>query len=277
MPKILVDTHSHIQFPVYDEDRKAVISRASEAGVAMIAVGTQASTSESAIEAVEKFSKDIIGATVGFHPNHLDVKWRHDPKELKAAQQEKFDIKRLEELAKHSRVLAIGECGLDYYRLQDEDLAAKTRQKEVFRKQIKLAQELNKPLIVHCRSAFADLINIIKSHWQVRGSVSGVVHFFSGSWQDAKELLDLGFYLGFGGVITFASDYDEIVKKVPLERILLETDAPYVSPLGHRGQRNEPVFMIETAQKLAELKLIKVDEAYSATTANALRLFRFVV
>ncbi len=280
----LIDSHSHIQFPAYDQDRDAVILRSREAGVKMIAVGTQASTSEDAIRVAEQYLDDVIGATVGFHPNHLDVAWHHDKNELTEAAQEVFDIDRMRELVKHPRVVAIGECGLDYYRIKNPAFAnasagrdeedIKKRQKEVFIQQIELACEVKKPLIIHCRSAFGNLISILDSKFQIlNSSGAGVVHFFSGTVDDARKLLDLGFYLGFGGVITFVRDYDEVVKYAPLDRILLETDAPYVAPIPYRGKRNEPAYVVEVAKKFAEFKNTSHEKISEQTTKNTVSLF----
>ena len=148
------------------------------------------------------------------------------------------------------------------------------RQREVFRQHIELANEVKKPLVIHCRNAFRDLIQILDSCFKIHDSrLAGVVHFFSGSWEDAQKLLDLGFFLGFGGVITFARDYDEVVKKVPLDRLLVETDAPYVAPVPYRGKRNEPAYIMETVERIAELRRITVEEVAEKTTENARILF----
>ena len=194
-------------------------------------------------------------ATVGLHPND-------NKKEV-------FDHEAYKNLAlSSSRVVAIGECGLDYFRGADE--AEKARQKDIFIKQIKLAKELNKPLMIHCREAFEDLIKILQ---EVGGGFSGVVHFFNGTTQNAKVLLDMGFYFSFGGVLTFTRDYDEQVKFIPLDKILLETDAPYVAPVPYRGKRNEPLYVVEVAKKIAEIKGATLEEVAHLTTNNALSVF----
>ena len=289
----LIDAHSHIQFPVYDSDRDMVIKRAQEAGVKMLAVGMQASTSESAIQLAHKYSDDIW-ATVGFHPTHAThartsqtqsgltqtTGWFHDKKEQREAIPEKFDIKRLRELALDKKVVAIGECGLDYYRLEigskEQVVRIKDLQKEVFLEQAKLAQELNKPLMIHCRpskgtdDAYEDLIQILDSKFQIHK----IVHFYVGSSKITKKLVEAGFYFTFGGVITFAKDYDESIKYIPLDRILLETDCPYVAPQSQRGKRNEPAFIVETAQKAAEIKNIPYSDFLEQISKNALTAFR---
>src|SRR3989344_4051555 len=181
------------------------------------------------------------------------------------SREEKFNYTFYEKLSQDPKVVAIGECGLDYYRLEED---TKQKQKEVFEGQIALAQEINKPLMIHCREAFNDLISILKS----KGG-PGIVHFFSGTTEDAKELMDLGFSFSFGGVTTFARAYEKLVKSIPLERILLETDAPYFAPVPYRGKRNEPSYVLEVAQKISRVKNIPVEEVAEKTFANAQRIF----
>lgn len=276
MSMTVIDSHAHIQFAAYDVDRDAVVSRARAAGVGMVNVGTRVSTSRLAIAAAEEYG-DGLWATVGFHPSHATADAHHDSWELAAENRETFDPDALRELARHPKVVAIGECGLDYYR-GDRDQGSGDRvcgqQIEIFQKQIEIAKEMKKPLVVHCRQAFGDLIAALAPYpYALTPQGNGVVHFFSGSWEDAKRLMDLGFFLGFGGVITFAREYDEVIGKAPLERILVETDAPYVAPAPYRGKRNEPAYIVEVVKKIAELKSIGADEVAAATTANAKRLF----
>jgi len=288
---ILFDSHTHIQFPAYDEDRKEVIDRAKIAGVKMITVGTQYETSKAGVILAEQYPDDIW-ATVGFHPahsipvygtspNHKVVGgWHHDTQEQKSAEPEKFDIKKLEELAKNPKVVAIGECGLDYYRLATSDLSlatsVKEAQKQVFVEQIKIAQKLNKPLMIHARpskgtdDAYLDALHLLQP---TTYNLPPIFHFYAGSLAMTKTLVDFGAYFTFGGVMTFVRDYDEIIKYIPLERILLETDAPYVAPLPYRGARNEPAYVVETAKKLAELKGISFEETCQITTNNVRIVF----
>lgn len=292
----LIDSHAHVQFPAYDADREAVIARALEAGVGMVNIGTQYTTSADAIRLAERHASGVW-ATAGFHPNHVARDTYHDSWELAEQHQEVFDAEKFRALAVHPRVVAVGECGLDYAvfvreRSEREQKRAsaeaigegglpskdpqelKKRQQAVFIQQIELALEVQKPLVIHCRNAFKDLITILNSYFSIHNSrPNGVVHFFSGSWDDAARLIDLGFYLGFGGVVTFARDYDEVVKKAPLDRLLVETDAPYVSPVPYRGRRNEPAYITETVRKIAELRGISYDEVAAATTANARQFF----
>jgi TatD DNase family protein len=278
---MLLDSHTHIHFPVYDSDREAVIQRAQNNGVKMLCVGTQSATSESAIELAEKYPEDVW-ATVGFHPNHLSYAWHYDKKEQREAVPENFDIEKLRNLARHPKVVAIGECGLDYYRLDTRDekleMRVKEKQQEVFLKQAELAKELNKALMIHCRSsknsddAYFDILEILKNK-SLLSRVIAVMHFYVGGLKVTKQLIDAGFYFTFGGVITFAREYDEVIKYIPLDRILLETDAPYVAPEPYRGKRNEPSYITETAKKLAELKGVDFEKISEQTTANALQVF----
>jgi len=268
---VIFDAHTHIQFPAYDKDREEVIKRAREAGVKMITVGTNFETSKEGVDVAEKHPDDIW-ATVGFHPSHAGEDWYHDKKEVRKGEQEEFDIDKFRELAAHPQVVAIGECGLDYYR-GDQN---KKAQEEVLKQQIKLAEETNKPLMIHCRpgkdsdDAYEDLLKIIEIE-DVKPKTT--IHFFVGSLAVAKKLLAAGCYFTFGGVITFVRDYDEIIKHIPLEKIMLETDAPYVSPEPHRGKRNEPAYVIEVGKKLAEIKGISYEKAAAQTTANVKEVF----
>lgn len=270
----MFDSHIHIHFPAYDKDRNEVIKRAQAAGVKMITVGTNLETSRGAIEISEKYPDDIW-ATVGFHPSHVSSEnWYFDKNEMKKPIHEAFHIDNFRDIAQHAKVVAIGECGLDYFRIKDEELKIKEDQRKVFLEQIKLARELQKPLMIHCRpsknfdDAYDDLLPLIKDF-----NLHKIIHFFVGSLTITKKLLKTGCYFTFGGVITFVRDYDEVIKFLPIEDILLETDAPYVSPEPYRGQRNEPAYIIEVVKKIAELKNISVEEVIKKTTESAKRIF----
>ncbi len=277
------DVHTHTQSSGYDHDREEVIQRALDNGVGLINIGTDRESSKKAIAIAEKYQEGVY-AVVGLHPSDLESQKEVEGKE--------FDYEFYKNLALSSpKVVAIGECGLDYFRINDEEL--KKKQKIIFRKQIELSQDIKKPLMIHCREAFSDLMKILQENMAVapllrkergvvqtlkslqtrRGEVSGVIHFFSGSIDDARVLMDLGFSFSFGGVLTFTHDYDEVVHFISLNRILLETDAPYVTPVPHRGKRNEPVFVVEVAKRIAEIKGATFDEVAHTTTANAKALF----
>lgn len=250
------DVHTHVNDREYDADREVVILRALDAGVGMIQVGTDLEMSQKAIELAEKYEN--VYATVGLHPTD-------NTKEI-------FDYDVYKKLAEHPKVVAIGECGLDYFRMKPFD-DAQGKQKSIFIKQIELAKETKKPLMIHCREAFKDLLEILRTIDYGLWTKSGIVHFFSGFIEDAKNLMDMGFSFSFGGVITFTRDYDEQIKFIPLEKILLETDAPYVAPVPYRGKRNESSYIIEVAKKIAEIKNTTLEEVASETTKNAKTIF----
>jgi len=234
----------------------------------MIAVGTQASTSRAGVKYAAAHIGDVW-ATAGFHPAHFSIDWFHDKKEQASTEREAFSRAELLEIAKSPLVVAIGECGLDFFRTKDEE--SKKLQKEGFFEHIAVAEELGKPLMIHCRAAFLELIDILKSHGQ--NLKPGIIHFFTGTPDDAKQLLELGYSFTFGGVVTFARDYDEAIKLIPLDRILSETDAPYVSPEPYRGKRNEPAYVIESVKMFASLKGVTTEEMREAIWANAQRIF----
>lgn len=284
------DAHTHTQFSGYDADRVAVIRRALDAEVRMINVGTQRDTSRAAVELARKYPDGSIYAAVGLHPIHTSRSY-HDVAELGAPDMEDaakaftsrgeiFDMDYYRELARDPRTVAIGECGLDYFRFNDDESreVQVEKQKDAFLSQIDLSKEVGKPLMIHCRNAFADLIEFLRPH--ADELMPGVVHFFTGTPDDAHRLLDMGFSFTFGGAITFPprkgklqGDYDEAIKLIPLNRILSETDAPYVAPAPYRGQRNEPTYVAYVVQKLAELKGVSFEETKAQIWANAQRIF----
>ena len=277
-----VDAHTHVQFSGFDADREAIIDRARAAGVWMVNVGTQKDTSRAAVELAEHYPEGMY-AVIGLHPIHTARSY-HDEAELGGGEAAKaftsrgeaFDRDYYRRLALHDKTVAIGECGLDYFRFnenEDRDDQIK-RQREAFVAQITLSREVKKPLMVHCRNAFADLVEILSSPSYPRMENSGIIHFFTGTPNDAEKLLNLGFSFTFGGVITFARDYDESIKLIPSERILSETDAPYVTPMPYRGKRNEPAYVVETVKKLAELKNMSSDEMKEQIWQNAKRIFK---
>ncbi|MDB5237937.1 MAG: hypothetical protein JWM46_207 [Candidatus Kaiserbacteria bacterium] len=244
------DAHTHTNFVAYDGDRDAVIRRSLDSGVGMNIVGTQLDTSKSAVALAQQY--DGVYATIGLHPVHT-AKSYHDTKELGeggkefTSRGEVFDTAAYEALGKDPNVIAVGECGLDYYRI---DESTKDIQSKAFIEQIELANRLNKPLMLHIRNAYEDSIEILKAHAKVRGDV----HFFAGDWQIAKQFLDMGFTLSFTGVLTFTHDYDEVVKNTPLDMLLSETDAPYITPVPFRGQRNEPAHVTKVVESIAGIK-----------------------
>lgn len=274
----LIDAHTHIHFPAYDKDRKAVLERARQANLKIVTVGTQVSTSRTAV-ILARQNKDFIWATVGFHPNHIGSQWYHDQSEQAEAEQEEFDADALTELAEDPSVIAIGECGLDYYRLPEGDNSKiKQEQAKVFAAQRSIAEQLHKPLMIHCRpskgtdDAYEDMIGLLRGV-----TVPFIFHFYAGSPAMTEKLVTLGAYFTFGGVITFSSDYNESIARIPLNTILLETDAPYVAPAGHRGERNESSFIGETYRRMAELKEIEYDVLVKNIAATFEKLFHVKV
>jgi len=275
---LLIDTHAHVNFIDFKSDSKEVIKRALDENIWIINVGAESKTSERAVKMAEEY-KEGVYAAIGLHPSHLveqDVEYKENEEIVKyKSKPEEFDYDFYLNLAKNKKVVGIGECGLDYFRTSDESL--KEKQKEVFIKHLKLAKEANKPIIIHCRNAHDDLLKIL--HLAVKPP-SGVMHFFTGTLEQAKKYIGLGFYISFSGVITFpprkgeiVGAYDEIIKNIPLEKILVETDCPFVAPVPHRGKRNEPAYVKYVAQKIAEIRGVSFEKVTEQTTKNAKRLF----
>ncbi len=297
-----IDIHSHVNFEAFKDDRDEVVKRALDNKTWMINVGTQMDTSKSAIALAEKYERGVY-AIVGLHPVHTDKSY-HDEKELGAggkeftSRGETFDLTIYRKMLENPKVVGVGECGLDYYRIKNYELArpyrtdsdtfgrgimnedeGTLRQKEIFKKHIELAIETNKPLMLHIRngsnrSAYKEAFEILNSYFKIHNSrLRGDVHFFAGEWEDAKRFLDIGFSLSFTGVITFARNYDDVIRKIPLESIMSETDCPYITPVPHRGKRNEPLFVSEVVKKIAETKNIPLETVKKQLVANAMKLF----
>jgi len=272
---MLIDTHAHINFNAYKDDGEEVIKRALAEDVWLINVGAEKSTSRRAVEYARKYEHGVFAA-VGLHPGSLraqEIEEEIGEKETVKfkIEAEEFDYKYYKNLAQEPKVVAIGEIGLDYYR----NPAKKELQKEVLLEQLGLAEKLNKPVLLHCREAHEDLLKILRT-WALVGNkpLRGVIHSFSGRWSQAQEYLKMDFYLGFNGIITFARDYDKVVREMPMDRLLLETDCPYLTPLPFRGKRNEPSYVKYVAEKVAELRGISFEEVAEVTTRNAMELFR---
>jgi TatD DNase family protein len=274
-----IDIHSHVNFKAFDEDRDAVIRRALDSDTWVINVGTQIDTSRKAVEMAHEYDEGVY-AIIGLHPIHTGASY-HDEKELGeggiefTSRGEIFDKEKYLELLRDPKVVAVGECGLDYYRCTPETIA---KQKEAFIGQIEIANEIGKPLMLHIRNnpedktndAYADTLEILKEHSKVKGDV----HFFAGSPDVARAFVEFGFTLSFTGVITFTNDYDEVIRQTPLDMIMTETDSPYVSPKPYRGKRNEPVYVQEIARKIAEIKGLDPEIVAETIISNAKRVFR---
>ncbi len=253
---MLIDTHAHLNNEDLYEKRHELVTRAREAGVEKIIIaGYDVTSSVQAVNIAKEIS--CCYALVGIHPNDAN-EWENGGKEI------------IKELTKNEKVIGIGEIGLDYY----HNLSSRELQKKTFIGQISLAKELSMPISIHDREAHGDIMEIIKT--QEAGISGGVLHCFSGSWEMAKVCLAQGFYLSFAGPITFknAVKLQEIVRKVPLESLLVETDCPYLTPVPYRGKQNEPSFLKFTAAKVAELKGITIDEVNIAVGENAKKLFK---
>jgi TatD DNase family protein len=254
---MLIDTHTHLDDARYNDDRDAVITRAREVGIdAFLTIGCDLATSQSAIALAKQYP--FVYASIGVHPH-----------EVRHIQDDWYDEFR--RLAKNKRIVAYGEIGLDYH----YNHSSPKEQRERFREQIQLARELRLPVIIHTREAQEDTIAILKE--ERASEVGGVFHCFSGDGWLAKEALDMGFYLSFSGILTFqnAGALREIAKNTPLDRVLIETDCPYLTPVPYRGKRNEPAYVSQVAKQLAVLHPeLSLDDVQRTTTVNAKRLFK---
>ena len=251
----LFDTHTHLNLDNFASDYKEAAQRCFQKDIALVNVGVDYKSSKRAIEIAEEFEDKDVFASVGIHPNDSCF--------------DNFasDFEKVKGLATNQKVVAIGETGLDFFRTEGDDKIK--RQKEAFLKHIELALELNKPVVVHCRDAHKEVIDILKGF----SNLKCIIHFFTGTKDDAREYLNLGCFISFSGVITFARNYDESIQYLPLDAILIETDAPFVAPVPLRGKRNEPSYVEYTAKKLAEIKGVSFDEVSRQTTKNAKEVF----
>ncbi len=255
----LIDSHAHIDFPQFAEDREAMLDRARAAGVTtLLAIGTGPGPEKlgSALPFAEQH--DWIYATVGIHP--------HEAKEVTPQ-----NLDDLSKLAKHPRVIAWGEIGLDYF----YDHSPREVQQRVFCDQMDVAKRLKLPIVIHCRDAWTDCLNMLEEHWKATG-LGGILHCFTSTLQDAKRGVDMGFLISFAGNSTYpkAQNLRDVAKALPLEKILIETDSPYLAPQAHRGKRNEPAYVAEVARTLASVRDLSPDEVAAATSENFRRLFR---
>jgi len=251
---MLIDTHAHLDSRKFDDDRAAVIERAFASGVERIVnIGFNRETIPTTLELAE--SDDRIFAAVGWHPQD-------------AIDMRPEDLDWIEELCRHPKVVAIGEIGLDYY----WDTSPKEVQHRVFREQIRLARRVGKPIVIHNREAHADIVQLLKE--EKAAEVGGIMHCFSGSWEMARECLDMNFYISFGGPVTFKNAVrpKEVLARVPMDRLLIETDCPYLTPHPHRGKRNEPSYVRFVAEAGAEIKGMEVREFIEITGQNAIKL-----
>lgn len=276
-----IDIHSHLGFEDYGKDLKEVIDRMQKEGVATISVGADFSSSADAVKVASE--NENVWACIGLHPAEK--------------RDETFDEEKYEELLKSPKVVAIGECGLDYYslksqveslkhdeggeKIQDSSFEnEKERQIQIFKKQIELAIKYDKPLMLHIRNgadyktAFEDAFSILESYKiSPESRLRGNIHFFTGKLAQAQKFIDLGFTISFTGLITYIQDFNKTIKAVPLDKIHAETDAPYVAPVPHRGERNEPTYVIEIVKKIAEIRGEDFEKVRLQLLENTKKLF----
>jgi TatD DNase family protein len=261
---MFIDSHCHLDGPRFDSDREQVIARAHEAGIThILAVGT--GDGPGTLDCGVKIAgqHEFVYATVGIHPHEAQLA-------------KDKDFSELEQLAHHSKVIAWGEIGLDYY----YDHSPRDIQRRVFIRQMELARTAKLPIVIHCRpsdnsdNAWEDCLALIEQHWKSTG-IGGILHCFTSSWPHAKRALDMGFMISFAGNISFpkAQQIRDSAKEVPLDRILIETDSPFLAPVPHRGQRNEPAYVVEVARHLATLKALTPEEIGAQTSNNFLSFF----
>jgi len=252
-----IDTHSHITFPDFEHDLPEVIQRAKDANLeAIINIALDNKALEKSLKLSEEYP-NYIYTTFGIHP-HEAKEWSQD------------HVKKIKELAKQKKIIAVGEMGLDYY----YEHSPKEQQKKAFRESLRLAQELNLPAIIHIRDASKDAMMII--HEENKGKLRGVLHCFGGDMDLAREALDIGLLISFTGIVTFtkATNVKEAVKQIPLESIMIETDCPFLAPVPYRGKRNEPAYVIKVAEAIAEIKGLTIEEVALKTTQTARKFFK---
>lgn len=255
-----IDIHCHLDFPDYGTELSEVLMRMKEREVGAITIGTDLESAKRAVKIAEE--NENVWACIGAHPEETE-----------------FDEVLFEKLVVNERVVAIGECGLDFFRLKPEELEReRERQTILFKQQIEFALKYNKPLMLHCRSglrdAYDDTLQILAGYKKEWGDkLRGNAHFFAGSIKQAKKFFDLGFAISFTGVVTFTHDYDEVIKFAPTDSIMSETDSPFVAPVPHRGKRNEPTFVIEVAKKIAELRGEEEELVRLQLLENARKMF----
>jgi len=280
---MLVDTHTHVQFRGFKEEADQVMNRALEAGVIVINVGTQKDTSKEAVDMLSKYPNNVY-AVVGLHPIHTYSQYVDEEESSFLTREEVFDYEYYKELASNPRVVGIGECGFDYYRLSENEDPARIKklQLDAFMSQIKLALELDKVLCIHTRpspgtmDAYQDLAELISSFVNRHSPFPKFeVHCYTGNLEYARKFVSLGGYIGVNGIVTFDKTgiAEEVVKNIPLESILLETDAPYLTPMPLRGKKNEPSYIRFVAEKIASVRGESLMQVESITTENAKKLF----
>jgi len=254
-----IDIHSHLNFPDFDNDREEVIKKMTDEKIGTICIGTDLKISRGCVELASKYKN--IWATIGVHPNDSD---------------EDFDKKEF-------KIVGIGECGLDYFQLNKLGHSVSTwtpsaqvevkRQKILFERQIQFAIQNNLPLMVHCRNSYIDVLDILNFYKKESPELKGNIHFFVGDKEVAKKFIDIDFTISFSGVITFTNDYDEVVKYIPIDKIMVDTDSPFVAPAPFRGKRNEPLYVKEIVKRIAEIKNLDIEIVKKQLVQNAVNTF----
>lgn len=282
---MFIDTHAHVNFAAFKDDADEVIRRSLDNNTWMILVGSESRTSSRALQFANKYEKGVYAA-IGLHPVHLQEGVIDNSEEDNSysfvSRYEDFDYGVYEKLAKFEKVVAIGEIGLDYYHFDPtKDISAiKKKQQEVFAQQLLLARNLDLPVIIHCRQAHDDLLMILQEFKKEYAQMIptdrpwGVIHCFSGDEDLAWKYFELGLIISFTGLITFSQQWDSVIRKMPLEKIMIETDTPYMTPEPYRGQRNEPILVQYVAKRIAEIKNLKIEKVAEITTETARNLFR---
>jgi TatD DNase family protein len=264
-----IDIHAHLNFSDFDEDREKVIERTLKNDMGVINIGTNLTTSKEVLDLAQKH-EDLYCA-IGIHPTEAD--------KIKNIEN---SISELESMINNDKVVCVGECGLDFFHIDGDLRTHKDIQREIFQKQIDLALRYNLPLMIHCRDAYESVIEILKAHKKrvenleddLYGmNLRGNVHFFAGSTDDAREIIELGFTVSFTGVVTFAPQYRELIEFVPLDKMHAETDSPFVAPKPFRGKRNEPLYTMEVIKKIAEIKGLDFNTVANQLQKNATEMF----
>jgi len=276
---MLIDTHAHLNFSAFEDDLDSVLKNTLDLDMGFIMPGTQFETSKTGVELAQKWNNPRVWAAVGLHPIHLE-KREADSSEIKLLEEfysENFDRAKYEELAKSKKVVAIGEIGLDYwYRPKTKEAGSSYAQKQIetLRAQLNMATDLKKPVILHCRVAHKDLLKLLAEHPHTQKMENpGVVHSYTGSTKQLKKFLQMGYHIGINGLIFKLELMADAAKEVPLDKMVLETDSPYLAPPEVGEGRNEPANIKYTAQKIADIKGISFEEVAKQTTQNAKRVF----
>ncbi|MBI4778832.1 TatD family hydrolase [Candidatus Falkowbacteria bacterium] len=277
---MLIDTHAHVNFNAFKDDADEVIRRSLASDTLMILVGAEAKTSKRALEYANKYEKGVYAA-VGLHPMHTHEQAAQGEGYDFTTREEEFSYDVYEKLAQFKKVVAIGEIGLDYYHIdvKADAAAVKQKQKEIFLRQLELAKNLKLPVIIHCRQAHDDMLKILKDFRKEHKEAMpkdkswGVMHCFSGDEELAWQYFSLGLDISFTGLITFSAQWDDLIRRLPNDKFMIETDCPYMTPEPFRGQRNEPMLVKKVAERIAEIKNLSFERIAELSTLNARKLF----